>query len=230
MPHVSFPVSQVKPAVQKNSACLKFQVTRFSEPLCGSQGGKIGGAGNVLSLYNPLIDAGYGMTNAWMAFEISEPEFPLLRRQLLRIPQLSQCGIRDPQSFRNAYCRNRNRPGERTPPNFIYSNDVARHNTIYCSIFSCLTQISFGGVQYYIKGMGAPISSSMVQDKEKIYNSAKLAKFFGVSEKTIWEWCKKRKLPAFKIGKEWRVRMADLRKMIDRKVRTLRENKTSKLF
>jgi len=44
-------------------------------------------------------------------------------------------------------------------------------------------------------------------EKDKIYGVAELAKFFVVSEKTIWEWCKKGLLPAFKIGKEWKVRV-----------------------
>ncbi len=52
-----------------------------------------------------------------------------------------------------------------------------------------------------------------------VYNAEKLARFFGVTKKTARDWCKRGKLPAFKIGKEWKVRVADLQKMIDRKVR-----------
>lgn len=52
----------------------------------------------------------------------------------------------------------------------------------------------------------------------QIYDVQKLAKFFGVSKKTIWAWCKSGKLPAFKIGKEWKVRKEDLQKLINRKV------------
>lgn len=53
-----------------------------------------------------------------------------------------------------------------------------------------------------------------------LYNTDKLAKFFGVSRKTIWKWCESGKLPAFKIGKEWKVRVEDLQKLITRKVRS----------
>jgi len=58
----------------------------------------------------------------------------------------------------------------------------------------------------------------------KVYDAEQLAKFFGVTAETIQEWCRRGKLPAFKIGKEWKVRVADLRKMIDRKV-TAREQR-----
>ena len=58
----------------------------------------------------------------------------------------------------------------------------------------------------------------MTDEKDKIYNSKELAAFFGVAEKTIWEWCKKGKLPAFKIGKEWKVRSVDLQKTINQKI------------
>lgn len=70
----------------------------------------------------------------------------------------------------------------------------------------------------------------MAQVRDTIYDSRKLAKFFGVTRKTVQEWCKRGKLPGFKIGREWKVRLADLQKMIDRKVKAREENKTPKLF
>jgi len=60
--------------------------------------------------------------------------------------------------------------------------------------------------------------------KEKIYSTAALAKFFSVSEKTIWDWCRKGKLPGFKIGKEWKVRSIDLQKMINGKINKKKED------
>ncbi|MCL4403884.1 helix-turn-helix domain-containing protein [Patescibacteria group bacterium] len=45
-----------------------------------------------------------------------------------------------------------------------------------------------------------------------IYDAPKLAKFFGVTERTVLEWCREGKLPGFKIGKKWRVRVQDLKK------------------
>ena len=65
----------------------------------------------------------------------------------------------------------------------------------------------------------------MADSADKILKVSDVAKFFGVSRKTIWDWCKTGKLHAFKIGKEWNVRVVDLQKMIDRKIH-LREEKT----
>ena len=64
----------------------------------------------------------------------------------------------------------------------------------------------------------------MTAIKDKIYGVAELAKFFVVSEKTIWEWCKKGLLPAFKIGKEWKVRVSDLNRMISGKIHSKKSN------
>ena len=69
----------------------------------------------------------------------------------------------------------------------------------------------------------------MADEKDKIYGARDLAQFFGVTEKTIWEWCKKGKLPAFKIGKEWKVRVADLNKTISQKI-NIHRGKDGALF
>ncbi len=63
----------------------------------------------------------------------------------------------------------------------------------------------------------------MEGERERIYGAEELAKFFGVKEKTIWEWCKKGKLPAFKIGKQWKVRVSDLNKLISQKIISRKE-------
>jgi len=60
-------------------------------------------------------------------------------------------------------------------------------------------------------------------DADKIYDTEDLAKFFGVSKKTIWAWCKRGKLPAFKIGKDWKVRVSDLNRVIAGKVNAKHE-------
>jgi len=66
-------------------------------------------------------------------------------------------------------------------------------------------------------------------EKDTIYDAQKLAKFFGVSLKTVYKWCGEGKLPAFKIGKEWKVRLMDIQKMIENKVRA-RESEGKDLF
>jgi excisionase family DNA binding protein len=70
-----------------------------------------------------------------------------------------------------------------------------------------------------------------MQKKETIYGAEKLAKFFGITKQTAREWCKKGKLPAFKIGKEWKIRVTDLQKMIDQDIRIHKdEEKSLRLF
>lgn len=53
---------------------------------------------------------------------------------------------------------------------------------------------------------------------DKIMNVEQLAKFFGVSNQTIWRWCKSGKLPAFKIGAQWKIRQSDINKIINQKL------------
>jgi excisionase family DNA binding protein len=70
----------------------------------------------------------------------------------------------------------------------------------------------------------------MTQKKETIYDAEKLAKFFGITKQTARGWCKKGKLPAFKIGKEWKIRVTDLQKMIDQEVRSHEDERSTRLF
>ena len=63
-----------------------------------------------------------------------------------------------------------------------------------------------------------------------LYNAERIARFFGVAKKTAWRWCKSGELPAFKIGKEWKIRVSDLRKMIDRKIRARESDNSPRLF
>jgi len=50
-----------------------------------------------------------------------------------------------------------------------------------------------------------------------------LARFFNVTNQTIWRWCKAGKIPAFKIGAQWKIRQSDLNKIINQKL-TKKEN------
>lgn len=44
---------------------------------------------------------------------------------------------------------------------------------------------------------------------------ADVAVYLRVSETTVWRWCNNGKLPAFRIGRSWRVRRKDLEQTID---------------
>ncbi len=43
-----------------------------------------------------------------------------------------------------------------------------------------------------------------------------IANYLRVSETTVWRWCSTGKLPAFRIGRGWRVRRSDLDEYIKR--------------
>lgn len=64
----------------------------------------------------------------------------------------------------------------------------------------------------------------MAGSSEKILSVSEIGAFFGVAKKTVWEWCKSGKIPAFKIGKEWKVRQVDLQRLINQKVRGDKKN------
>lgn len=58
----------------------------------------------------------------------------------------------------------------------------------------------------------------MIGKDDKILGVEELAKFFGVTDQTIWRWCKAGKIPAFKIGAQWKIRQSDLNKIINQKL------------
>jgi excisionase family DNA binding protein len=58
----------------------------------------------------------------------------------------------------------------------------------------------------------------MATKNDKILGVEDLMASFGVSDQTIWRWCKSGKLPAFKIGSQWKVRQSDLNRTINQKV------------
>ncbi|MBX0329902.1 helix-turn-helix domain-containing protein [Oscillochloris sp. ZM17-4] len=47
-----------------------------------------------------------------------------------------------------------------------------------------------------------------------ILTVAEVARYLRVSETTVWRWCTSGKLPAFRIGRSWRVRRDTLDQMI----------------
>lgn len=71
----------------------------------------------------------------------------------------------------------------------------------------------------------------MIGKDDKIMNVEQLAKFFRVSNQTIWRWCKAGKIPAFKIGAQWKIRQSDINKIINQKVTKKQdEHKPTPLF
>lgn len=70
----------------------------------------------------------------------------------------------------------------------------------------------------------------MIGKEDKIMGVKQLVKFFGVSDQTIWRWCKSGKLPAFKIGSQWKIRQSDLNRIINQKINKTHAIKNLPLF
>lgn len=56
----------------------------------------------------------------------------------------------------------------------------------------------------------------------KMYTCADVAERYGVQIITVWDWIRKKKLAAMKIGKEYRVKESDLEKFENER-RTIKE-------
>jgi excisionase family DNA binding protein len=70
----------------------------------------------------------------------------------------------------------------------------------------------------------------MNDKSDKILNVEELASFFGVSNQTVWRWCKSGKLPAFKIGSQWKIRQSDINKIINQKISAKKPKIQASLF
>lgn len=48
-------------------------------------------------------------------------------------------------------------------------------------------------------------------------NCEQVATLYGIKKLTVWDWIRKKKLPAIKIGKEYRIRTDDLEEFENRR-------------
>lgn len=53
-----------------------------------------------------------------------------------------------------------------------------------------------------------------------MYTCEEIAERYGVKVITVWDWIRKKKLPALKIGKEYRIREADIKAFEDSRLTT----------
>lgn len=58
----------------------------------------------------------------------------------------------------------------------------------------------------------------MSKESDKVLTTIQIAEFLAVSQETVARWCLEGRLPAFKIGGQWRVRRSDLNRIIQGKV------------
>lgn len=54
---------------------------------------------------------------------------------------------------------------------------------------------------------------------DELLTTAEVAAYLKLSQRTAWRWCKDGRLPAFKVGHQWRVARRDLEKFVRRRGR-----------
>jgi excisionase family DNA binding protein len=59
------------------------------------------------------------------------------------------------------------------------------------------------------------------QPPSEVLTVNEIAGYLRVSETTVWRWCNSGKLPAFRIGRSWRIRRTDLEQHIQQSVSEL---------
>jgi excisionase family DNA binding protein len=53
---------------------------------------------------------------------------------------------------------------------------------------------------------------------DKILTVPEIAEYLKVSRTTVWRWCNEGKLPAFKVGRHWRVHRSEFEKLVGRPI------------
>jgi len=66
--------------------------------------------------------------------------------------------------------------------------------------------LAVAGLRVYGIGKG--------QVSERLLTTKEVAAYLRVSRSTVWRWCQEQRLPAFKIGREWRISQARLDRLI----------------
>lgn len=52
--------------------------------------------------------------------------------------------------------------------------------------------------------------TSQSDQADELLTTAEVAAYLKLSQRTAWRWCKSGRLPAFKVGHQWRVSRSDL--------------------
>ena len=57
---------------------------------------------------------------------------------------------------------------------------------------------------------------------ERLLTTEEVAAYLRVSRCTVWRWCQEKRLPAFKIGREWRISQDRLDELTAERMRMIR--------
>ena len=58
------------------------------------------------------------------------------------------------------------------------------------------------------------VSKQQAVSEDELFTIAEVAAYLKLSQRTAWRWCKSGRLPAFKVGHQWRVAQSDLEEFI----------------
>ncbi len=61
---------------------------------------------------------------------------------------------------------------------------------------------------------------------DKILTVPEIAQYLKVSRTTVWRWCNEGKLPAFKVGRGWRIHRSEIEKIVGRNLDELKKDET----
>lgn len=60
----------------------------------------------------------------------------------------------------------------------------------------------------------AKLDEDQIVGSDELLTIAEVAAYLKLSRRTAWRWCKSGRLPAFKVGHQWRVAQRDLEEFI----------------
>ena len=61
-------------------------------------------------------------------------------------------------------------------------------------------------------------AASLLDHENELLTTAEVASYLKLSQRTAWRWCKSGRLPAYKVGHQWRVARQDLEAFVEHRL------------
>ena len=68
--------------------------------------------------------------------------------------------------------------------------------------------------KYHLSPIGQGVNATDMDAKNEILTIPEVAEYLRVSRTSVWRWCNEGQLPAFKVGKVWRIRRVDMERVV----------------
>lgn len=75
------------------------------------------------------------------------------------------------------------------------------------------------GIQVEKSHISAKPAESLLAHENELLTTAEVASYLKLSQRTAWRWCKSGRLPAYKVGHQWRVARQDLEAFVEHRTR-----------